>query len=96
MDRVCNICEKAPLIKDFKYWKIVDNIFPWDKIAKIQHMMVPKKHITYKELKEEERKEFDEIKLGYIDEKYDIMAEATTKIKTIPAHFHIHLIVMKD
>ncbi len=96
MVHTCNICEKAPLIKDFKYWKIVDVLFPWDRIAKIQHMIVPKRHIVYQELKDEEKKEFDEIKLGYIDQKYDLIAETTNKIKTIPAHFHVHLLIFKD
>lgn len=96
MDRICDICEKAPLVKEFTYWKIVDNIFPWDYIAKIQHMAVPKRHVVYEELSDEEKKEYDEIKVGYIEREYDIMAEATNKMKTIPSHFHMHLIVMKD
>jgi hypothetical protein len=96
MNHLCNICEKAPIIKEFKLWKIVGNLFPWDRVAKIQHMVVPKRHVVYEELSGEEKREFDEIKVGYIEKEYEIIAEATNKIKTIPSHFHMHLIVMKD
>lgn len=96
MEIVCNLCDKATSVKEFKYWKIVENIFPWDRIAKIQHMIIPKRHIMYQELNDEEKKEFDKIKLGYIEENYELIAEATHKKKSIPKHFHVHLIVTKD
>ena len=92
----CNLCEKAPPIKEFKYWKIAENIFPWDKIAKSQDMIIPKRHVRYEELTKEEKEEYEEIKKDYIETKYDVIAEATDRIKSIPAHFHIHLIITKD
>jgi hypothetical protein len=96
MDRICNLCEKAPLVKEFRYWKIVENIFPWDNIAKLQHMLVPKRHIKYDKLNDEEKKEFDELKISYVEQEYEIIAEVTNKKKSIPEHLHIHLIIMKD
>ena len=96
MAHTCNMCEKALIIKDFKYWKITENLFPWDRIAKIQHMIIPKRHVIYEELNQEEKKEFDEIKLGYVEQEYDIIAEATNKKKSIPEHFHVHLLIIKD
>jgi hypothetical protein len=94
LSKGCNLCN-APSIKDFQYWRIVDNMFPWDVIAKTQHMIIPKRHITYKELTDDEKKEFDVIKFADM-ENYDLSAEARTKNKSIPNHFHIHLIVLKD
>jgi hypothetical protein len=96
MSRVCNLCEKAPLIKEFNYWKIVENIFPWDNVAKLQHMIVPKRHVIYDKLNDDEKKEFDEIKVSHIEKEYELIAEVTNKKKSIPEHFHIHLIIMKD
>lgn len=93
----CNLCskKKAESIKKFKYWRVVNNIFPWDNIAKIHHIIIPKRHVVYTELTREEKKEFDLIKLKYIEPKYDLIAEATQKKKTIPEHLHIHLIILK-
>ncbi len=94
LDQGCNLCN-APSIKDFKYWRIIDNLFPWDQIAKIQHMIIPKRHVIYKELTPEEKLEYDEIKLTDMEE-YHLSAEATNKRKSIPGHFHVHLIILKD
>ncbi|MFZ2149626.1 MAG: hypothetical protein WAV15_00485 [Minisyncoccia bacterium] len=96
MSKVCNLCEKAASVIEFNHWKIVENIFPWDRIAKIHHMIIPKRHIAYEQLNEEEKNEFDEIKLGHIEPRYEFIMEATTRIKSIPQHFHLHLITMKE
>lgn len=93
---LCNLCHKTITVEEFKFWKITNNLFPWDKIAEIQHMAMPKRHVTFNELNEEEKREYENIKLGYIEENYDIIAEATNKKKSIPGHFHLHLINVKD
>jgi len=91
----CNLCRKVKSIKEFRYWRIVDNEFPWDRIAKINHMIIPKRHIIYEELNKAEKKEFESIKSAYIEEKYELIAEVANKKKSIPDHFHIHLIILK-
>jgi hypothetical protein len=48
------------------------------------------------ELSAEELREFALIKREVIDAGYDNIIEATTKNKSLPAHFHLHLIVGKD
>ncbi len=90
----CVLCKKIAL-KEFKYWKIVHNRFSWDRIAKIHHMIIPKRHIVYEQLNTKEKKEFESIKSKYIDKKYELIAEMTAKEKSIPEHFHVHLIIMK-
>lgn len=90
----CRLC-KISSIKEFKHWRIVSNKFPWNRIAKIQHMIIPKRHIIYEKLNNIEKKEFEIIKKTYIEKKYELIAEATNKKKSIPEHFHIHLIILK-
>lgn len=90
----CNLCE-APSIKYFEYWRIIDNKFPYDLVAKINHMIIPKRHAAERELNEAEKKEFESIKLDYIDKNYGLLIETVDKDKSIPSHFHIHLIVEK-
>ncbi|MBM3257552.1 MAG: DUF3605 domain-containing protein [Candidatus Liptonbacteria bacterium] len=91
----CVLCTKPP-ITDFTHWKIVLNDFPYDKFAQIHHMIVPRRHIAENELSEAEKEEFQRLKAGHINENYDFMIEPTYKLKSIPSHFHIHLLVIKD
>jgi diadenosine tetraphosphate (Ap4A) HIT family hydrolase len=91
----CRLCEKKPL-KEFKYWRIVENRFPYDKIANVHHMLIPKRHVGETELSPRETKELLALKQGYISAHYEYLIEAVHKQKSIPAHFHLHLIVSKD
>jgi len=90
----CRLCREI-IIKEFKYWKIINCRFPWSRIADVHHMIIPQRHTVYEKLNKAEQKEFDLIKATYIHKNYDLIAEATNKKKTIPDHFHIHLIVLK-
>jgi hypothetical protein len=90
--RECVLCGKTPL-ESFRFWKIVENSFPYDQIAETHHMILPFRHIIESELNAEELKELAELKAGSINEKYDFIMEPTQKRKTIPKHFHLHLIV---
>jgi hypothetical protein len=94
---VCNLCNKtrAATIKNFKYWRIVKNIFPWDRIARTHHMIIPKRHVVYEDLSRAEKKELDKLRSSYINKHYWVMAEATHRKKSIPGHHHIHLLVLK-
>ena len=96
LENGCNLCKKVSFIKEFKHWRIIENKFPYDRIAKVNHMIIPKRHITEKKLNNLEKKEFEIIKSGYVAKKYEFLIECTNKRKSIPGHFHIHLIIVKD
>lgn len=91
----CNLCKKTKTLKEFEHWRIVDNLFPWDNIAEKHDMIIPKRHIVFEELNDLEKKEYEKIKIEYIEKEYELIAEATNKKKTIPEHMHIHLIILK-
>lgn len=91
----CAICDGKP-IKAFRYWKIINNNFPYDVIARVHHMVVPLRHTKERDLKAEEIEELLQIKEEVLCQEYDYLIEASTKNKSIPNHFHIHLIVTKD
>jgi diadenosine tetraphosphate (Ap4A) HIT family hydrolase len=91
----CRICEKKA-IKDFIHWKIVKNIWPYDKIAEKHDMIVPKRHAAETTLTSEEWAEFQKIKADLLHQNYEYLIEATHQKKSIPGHFHLHLIVVKD
>jgi hypothetical protein len=95
LDKACPLCDKKS-IKTFKHWKIIDNKFPYDLIAKIHHMIVPIRHVVENDLNEEELEELRQIKENFfLNPQYDYIIEAATKNKSIPKHFHLHLIVAK-
>ena len=60
----CPICLREP-IEVFKHWKVIENHFPYDKIAKVHHMIAPKRHVVETELTEDERAELITLKHMY-------------------------------
>lgn len=94
LDNGCRLCEAEP-IKKFNFWKLTDNKFPFDRLAKTHHMLLPIRHALEADLKEEEKNELIEIK-QILDNDYNFIIEATNKTKSIPTHFHLHFIVAKD
>ncbi len=95
LENDCKLCGKPPL-QSFQCWKIVRNDFPYDKIASVHHMFVPLRHVGESELSPEEAEGLRELKKGYLNENYEFIIEAVQRRKTIPDHFHLHLIVAKD
>ncbi|MEJ0054035.1 MAG: hypothetical protein WDN10_04950 [bacterium] len=91
----CELCEKLAT-KEFTYWKVVENDFPYGQIAKTHHMLVPLRHTTEDGLTDSELAEQKLIKRGFVNEGYDWIIEATHKNRSIPSHFHLHLIVQKE
>lgn len=91
----CRLCE-APSLKEFELWRIIGNNFPYDKIAKTHHMIIPKRHANDREITEAEWQEFKTIKEAYLHPTYEYLVEPTWKMKSIPAHMHLHLLVAKD
>lgn len=94
LDKDCVLCD-APSVKEFNYWRIIKNKFPYDRIAQVHDMLLPKRCVREEEFTTEEIQEFKEIKKGYIEEHYGYMIEPTFKNKSVPEHFHIHLILGK-
>ena len=95
LEDACVLCT-SDVLKSFTYWKIIANRFPYDRIAKVHDMILPLRHVTENDLTEAERDELHSIKTAYLNEHYDVFLEASSRLKTVPAHFHLHLIVLKD
>lgn len=92
-DAPCPLCREVTL-QDFQYWRIITNEFPYDRIAAVHHMLVPKRHSTEDTLTDAEERELLELKQGYCNDHYEFLIEATRSKKSIPAHFHLHLLVV--
>lgn len=93
MERTCVLCDRTPS-KSYQYWKIIPNHFPYDMIAKKHDMLLPLRHVVEDELTPKEIQELVEIKKTKLQD-YEFIFEPTAQNKSIPAHFHIHILVTK-
>jgi hypothetical protein len=93
--QVCVLCTAEPL-QIFTHWKIITNNFPYDRVAKTHHMIVPLRHVIEADITPEEEAELVEIKKGYINDHYDFILEPTEKTKSLPTHLHLHLLEIKE
>lgn len=93
LERSCPLCDTDPL-EQFTHWKIIPNAFPYDRIAKQHDMVVPLRHVDEDGLTEEESIEYQALKRTRLQD-YEYIIEASSKNKSIPAHFHLHLLVAK-
>src|SRR3989344_4231106 len=90
----CALCKKDT-IQEFRYWRIVLNDFPYDRIARVHNMILPIRHIAGDGLNAEEIAELFEIKKKYLRD-YDYIIETSNQRRSIPDHFHLHLIMSKS
>lgn len=95
LDKGCVLCARESL-REFGYWRVIQNKFPYDRVAKIHHMAIPKRHVTEAGLSSEEIEDLKSIKQEHFQQDYDFIVEAMSRTKSIPGHFHIHLIIAKD
>ena len=94
LERGCVLCS-AQAIQTFSHWKVIHNDYPYDKIAEVHDMLVPLRHITEEELSAEEKQDLAALKAGYLNLHYQYLIESFPKNKSIPDHFHLHLVVVK-
>lgn len=90
----CFLC-RAKSIIEFKHWKIVENQYPYDDVAIISHILTTKNHKRENDFSEKERVELIKIKREFA-EKYDMTIENNQKNQSIPQHYHLHLLVIKE
>lgn len=91
----CALCVK-PAIKEFKNWKVVANEFPYDRVARVHHLLIPYRHVAEIDLNEEEKEELQIIKFEYVYSTYESILEMTLLKKTIPSHAHFHLLTYRE
>jgi hypothetical protein len=84
--------KKEPL-HTFTYWKVVENEYPYDRVAAVHHMILPLRHTDGTDLSEAERAELEQLKQTILNDTYHFIVEALPRTKSIPAHFHLHLMV---
>ncbi len=95
----CPLCRAKDInvIKDFTYWVIIPNDFPYDKIAKENNMLTLKRHADLDQMTAEEAAELILIKSQTLPTlPYSTLYENLPRQQSVKGHYHIHLIVLKD
>ncbi len=92
--RGCVLCA-SPSVKEFTEWRIIRNDFPYDLIADVHHMILPKRHVTEEEFTESEKAEYKEIKDTYMQANYEFFIEPRHLQRSVPDHWHLHMITAK-
>lgn len=87
---VCRLCEMVA-VKEFDHWKVVENEFPYDKIADKHVLLLTKRHCSESELSDEEKEELFNIKRSEYVSDYQFIFESTPSTMSIPSHYHLHL-----
>jgi diadenosine tetraphosphate (Ap4A) HIT family hydrolase len=91
----CPFCHEIPETK-FNYWFIKPNKYPYDGVALKHDLLMPYRHVAdFDDLSEAELRELSELKSTILNESYTFLIEAMNKNKSIPGHFHFHLIEPK-
>jgi len=90
----CPLCSDES-IREFTHWRIIPNKYPYDAIASKHTMIIPKEHLTESELSPAALAELDELKQTTLNEEYLYIIEALPVTKSIPGHFHLHLVLPK-
>lgn len=84
------------IVKEYIYWIVIENSYPWDLISKTHHLLIPRRSFSYEwDMEDEERTELIGIKKELYST-YDMFVENCHSLRSIPDHFHIHCIITED
>lgn len=81
-----------PYIKEWNYWALINNDYPYDGIFRVSHMLIPKRLATKKDLKVFELNEFNEI-VERLSNEYDCYMVNFAAKQSVNNHFHVHFLV---
>lgn len=91
---VCPLCDDDALQR-FTYWYIRPNNFPYDAVASKHDLLLPLRHTTGADFTKEELAELEQLKRTVLNDSYQFIFETLPGAKSIPEHFHLHLIAGK-
>ena len=100
-DRALNVSsDKCPLctaesVKEYIHWRIIPNKYPYDATTSTHRMIVPKEHVVETGVSLEALQELKSLKMTDLNDEYAFIMEVLPKNKSIPGHFHLHLLVPK-
>lgn len=84
-------------LKVFDYWMIIPNDFPYDAVAEQHDMLFTRRPVVFDWdlLTPQELHELQDLKKSYIADTYDVLYENLPRGRTVPGHFHLHLLKLR-
>ena len=82
------------VVREFTHWLIIENRFPYDAMASVNHLLVPKRTFSdYYKADEAEREEYHKIIQELAAEDYyHALVENFPKSRSVTRHNHVHLV----
>jgi hypothetical protein len=91
-----NFMNTANSIRDFNYWRIIENRFPYDTIAKTHHLLVTKRKVPGHHLMNQyEATELDGLINNVLPQDYDMILLNFPQAQSVKDWLHFHLIIVK-
>ncbi len=86
------------VLHTFEHWIIIENRFPYDQIAKVNHMIVSKRPLqSHYNGTKAEQKEYRTIIMQLEKEGfYDAYIENFSKVKSVKKFAHTHLVIWRQ
>lgn len=84
-----------PRIREWKYWALIENDFPYSSAFKVHHMLIPKRVVNEQNLTAREHEELRTI-FDELHTQYDCRLVNFNKKQSIRDHYHIHMLTYKD
>jgi hypothetical protein len=92
---ICPLCEFEDVIREFEHWVIMKNKFPYDRYFSKSDMLVSRRHAAEDAITDKERDEYHYIRTHMLGDEYDTVMNHLPKQKSLPNHYHVHLIQIK-
>jgi len=86
--------EEEPVLREWKYWKLIENRFPYDMIYSVHHMLIPKRTVSHRQhLFISEDMELKKIINQFDDDGYyDGVLDNFKGRRSVHNIYHVHLI----
>ena len=82
-------------VADFTDWLLIKNIFPYDRIFKKHHLLIPaERKAKFTDLPLRTQRRYHEI-LARLEPYYDRYFVNMPKGRSVPEHWHCHLVVKR-
>lgn len=89
---------QTTIIREYDYWAIIANDFPYDTIFTTHDLLLPKRHFAFiRDATDAERHEYYRIKKELDQEgNYESLIENFSNSRSVEKHFHVHLVDWVD
>lgn len=86
------------IVREFNYWLIIENRFPYDNMTSLNHLLIPRRPFAdFTEATEEELAEHRSIRNQLATEGlYDAVVENFPHAKSVTRYAHLHLVRWKE